>query len=75
MAATIELVVTTIQQCIDAGASSTDAWTTTAVLWFALHGLVTVPQAITSVGWPPFDHLLTECVTRSVGLRHAATKP
>ncbi len=76
MAATVELVTTTIQNCIDIGAcTSTDAWTTTAILWFTLHGLVTVPQAITSLDWPPFDQLLTDCITRTVGLHSPPAHP
>jgi AcrR family transcriptional regulator len=64
MAATIQLVVGTIQDCIDTGAATgTDAFADTAVLWFALHGLITVPQAITSIPWPDTDDLLTACIT------------
>jgi len=70
LAATFEAVTATVQDCIDAGASTApDAWRAAAVLWFALHGLVTVPQAVNSLDWPPFDQFLTDCVTRTVGLR------
>ncbi len=69
---TIGLVVWAVQACIDGGASSgTDALLDTAVLWFTLHGLITVPQAITSVPWPDGELLLHECVTRAARLHPA----
>jgi AcrR family transcriptional regulator len=74
MAAAIGLVSDTIQACIDTGASdSTDAHLDTTILWFALHGLVTVPQAITSLTWPDFDYLLAACITKAVGLHTSPT--
>ncbi len=74
MAAAIGLVSDTIQACIDTGAStSTDAHLDTTILWFALHGLITIPQAITSLTWPDFDDLLATCITRTVGLHTTPT--
>lgn len=65
----VGLVAWAVQECIDAGASSgTDALVDTAVLWFTLHGLITVPQAITSVPWPDGELLLQECTTRAAQL-------
>jgi AcrR family transcriptional regulator len=69
MAETLGLVVTAIQGCVDAGASgSTDASFDAMILWFAMHGLVTVPAAITSIAWPSDDALLHESVTRAARL-------
>lgn len=74
MAAAIALVTDTIQACIDTGASdSTDAHLDTTILWFALHGLITIPQAITSLPWPDFDDLLATCITKTVGLHTTPT--
>ncbi len=65
MANTFELTVTTIQACIDAGCSaSTDAFGDGVRVWLALHGLVALPQTITSFPWPDTDQLLVSCVTR-----------
>ncbi|MDE3204932.1 MAG: TetR/AcrR family transcriptional regulator [Acidobacteriota bacterium] len=69
MTAAIAMATEGIQACIDSGASaSTDAVADTAVLWFSLHGLITVPQAITSVDWPDHEKLFLACVTRSAQL-------
>ena len=69
MTAAIAMATEGIQACIDSGASaSTDAVADTAVLWFSLHGLITVPQAITSVDWPDHEWLFLTCVTRSAQL-------
>ena len=74
MAAAIGLVSDTIQACIDTGAStSTDAHLDTTILWFALHGLITIPQAITSLTWPDFDDLLAACITKTVGIHTTPT--
>jgi AcrR family transcriptional regulator len=72
MAAAITLFRDSIQACIDAGESvSTDAYFDTLTLWFALHGLVTVPAAITSLDWPDHDQLLAASVTRAAQLTRA----
>lgn len=69
MAAGIATVVDTLQACIDRGASaSRDAYFDTVMLWFGLHGLITVPQAITSIDWPDRDRLFDACVTRGAQL-------
>lgn len=69
LAANLAIAVEIVQACIDSGASTgKDAYFDTAVLWFALHGLVTVPAAITSIDWPDFDRLLVACVTRAARL-------
>ncbi len=65
MAETFELTVRTIQGCIDAGRSaSTDAFGDGVRVWLALHGLVALPQTITSFPWPDTDQLLVSCVNR-----------
>lgn len=65
MLAAIDAVVAVLQACIDTGASaSTDARADTLIMWGALHGLVTAPQAITSVDWPDDEQLVEACVTR-----------
>ncbi len=62
---TFELMVATVQACIDAGRSaSTDAFADTVAAWLALHGLVALPQAITSFPWPDSDELVVACVSR-----------
>ena len=69
----VQLVRDAVQACIDSGASTaSDAFIGTVVLWFTLHGLITVPQAITTVEWPERERLLTTCVVRAVQLREAA---
>jgi Tetracyclin repressor-like, C-terminal domain len=65
MIETFDLTVRTIQACIDAGRStSTDAVSDGVRIWLALHGLVALPQTITSFPWPDTDELLISCVTR-----------
>jgi AcrR family transcriptional regulator len=69
MADTIRLVVDAIQLCIDAGASSSaDASFDALILWFSMHGLVTVPAAIPSIAWPSDDALLRDSVARAARL-------
>lgn len=76
LSAGVDLVRDSVQACIDSGASAaTDAFLTTAVLWFALHGFVTVTQAITSVEWPEREVLLTACVERALQLTQPSSKP
>ncbi len=66
----VDLVTTAIEACIYSGQSgSVDAALDTSVLWFALHGLVTVPEAITSLDWPDDDRLLAACVTSAARLK------
>ena len=70
MAKTFNLTVKTIQACIDAGRSaSTDAFGDAIRMWLALHGLVALPQTITTFPWPDLDELLITCVTRLVQLK------
>jgi AcrR family transcriptional regulator len=65
MAETFDLVVLTIQECVDAGRSaSTDAFGDGVRVWLALHGLVALPQTVTSFPWPDIDELLVSCVHR-----------
>jgi AcrR family transcriptional regulator len=65
MAETFDLVVRTLQGCIDAGrSSSTDAFADGVAIWFALHGMVALPPAITSFPWPDTEKLLISCITR-----------
>ncbi len=65
----IALVSDAIGACIESGQSaSVDAALDTSVLWFALHGLITVPEAITSLDWPDEDRLLAACVTSAARL-------
>ncbi len=72
MAGTFDLVVQTLQGCIDAGrSSSTDAFGDGVRVWLALHGLVALPQAITSFPWPDTDELLISCLTRLAGIQEA----
>ncbi len=72
MAAAITLFSDTIRACVDAGDSaSTNAPFDTLVTWFALHGLVTVPAAITSLEWPDDDLLLEAAVSRAARLTRA----
>jgi AcrR family transcriptional regulator len=69
MAAVLAMVVEAIQACADAGGSeSTDASFDALVLWFALHGLITVTQAVTSIPWPHGDVLFEACVRRAARL-------
>lgn len=66
---TFELMVQTVQACIDAGRSaSTDAFADTVAAWLALRGLVALPQAITSFPWPYTDDLVVACVSRLIRL-------
>ena len=66
----IALVTDAIEACIKSGQSvSVDAELDTSVLWFAMHGLVTVPEAITSLDWPDEDRLLAACVTSAARLK------
>ncbi|MFZ0091357.1 MAG: hypothetical protein WAL63_17740, partial [Solirubrobacteraceae bacterium] len=69
---TFELTVNTIQACIDAGRSaSTDAFGDGVRIWLALHGLVALPQAITTFPWPDLEELLVSCITRLAGILEA----
>ncbi len=70
MAETFDLSVATLQACIDAGRStSSDAFGDAVRIWLALHGLVALPQTITSFPWPDTDELLVSCVTRLAGIQ------
>ena len=63
MATAIDLFKVVIQECVNAGDSaSTDVTLDTFILWFTLHGLITVPAAITSLDWPDHDRLLEASV-------------
>lgn len=69
LTAIIDLIAAAIQACIDTGVStSTDAYFDTYLLWFAVHGLITVTGAITSIDWPALDQLLDACITRAARL-------
>lgn len=69
LGALVSLVVEAVQACIDTGASSGgDAYIDTVVLWFTLHGLISIPPAFTSLSWPDRDDLLVTCVGRAVRL-------
>ena len=72
----IAVVANSVQGCIDAGLSTgTDALLGTAVLWFTLHGLIVVPQAITSVAWPEDEELFMACINRAAGIRPVPPGP
>lgn len=74
MAATVGIVTDAIEACIENGSStSADAYFDTLILWFAIHGLATIPPAITSIAWPDSDTLLAACVTRAAQL-HPSTR-
>ena len=67
--ATFQMVVDLIQGCIDAGRSSCpDAVTATVATWAALHGLVSLPQAITSFPWPDMERLMDSTLSSIVGI-------
>lgn len=67
LTASVALVAEAIQACIDTGATAgTDAYFDTIMLWFAIHGLITVTGAITSVEWPAMDQLVEGCISRAV---------
>jgi AcrR family transcriptional regulator len=46
-----------------------DAHSVATLLWIALHGAATLPQARSSFPWPPMDNLLDELLERVAGLR------
>ena len=76
LAANLAIIIETVQDCIDTGASAgTDAFFDTAVLWFALHGLLTVTAAFTSIDWPEQEQLLIACITRAVRLTGDTRRP
>lgn len=69
MLASFMFVVKAVQGCIDAGHSpSTDAYYDATLLWFAIHGLIVLPAAITSLPWPDRESVLRDCVQRSCQL-------
>lgn len=73
LTAGVELVANAVQACIDADASEgTDAYVDAVMLWFAVHGLISIPQAITSVPWPDLDELLVTFVSRVLRLKRPA---
>jgi AcrR family transcriptional regulator len=41
------------------------------LLWIALHGAATLPQARSSFPWPPMENLLDDLLERVAGLRRA----
>jgi AcrR family transcriptional regulator len=70
MVAAFGFVVTAIQACIDAGLStSKDAYFDCIVLWCAVHGLIVLPNAITSLPWPDQDQLFRASIIRATGLK------
>lgn len=70
MAACLELVADSIQACISAGVTDgSDAYTDTLILWFTVHGIISVPQAVTSLNWPDLHQLLVTCVSRAIRLK------
>ncbi|MHB8506260.1 MAG: TetR-like C-terminal domain-containing protein [Acidimicrobiales bacterium] len=72
MARNIELGVGLVQACVDAGRSaSTDAYADMAAIGMFLHGLVTLPLAITSLPWPDTEQILTDSVTRLARIQPA----
>jgi AcrR family transcriptional regulator len=69
IAETFGLVVTTIERCVESGrSSSADPFADATALWFAIHGLVTLPPTVPSFPWPDADELLVACVTRLIRL-------
>ncbi len=58
-----ELLTAAVAGCVAEGTStSTDPIVTSAVLWAALHGLVSLPPATPGFPWPPLDQLLRQLV-------------
>ena len=73
LAANVALVAEAVQACIDTGATAgTDAYFDTTMLWFSIHGLITVTGAITSIEWPAMDQLVEGCISRAVRVVPAA---
>lgn len=69
MAATFTAMVDLVQACIDTGRSTVaDANTAVVAIWFALHGMIALPAAITSFPWPDLDGILQATVTTHAGL-------
>lgn len=74
--ATLAVPVRALQACIDAGRStSVDPSTDSIAVWFFLHGLTTIPAAITSLPWPDLDQFLTTTVTGLAHLSPLAPRP
>ncbi len=69
MTDTFALVRDSVQECIDAGvAAKVDANTSTVMLWYSLHGLITLRQSITSFPWPDIDVAVAQILQDSIGL-------
>lgn len=63
--ATFQMIVGLIQDCIDAQrSSSADASVTAVSLWAFLHGVVALPNAITTFPWPDMEQVLEDAVVR-----------
>lgn len=60
-----------VQRCFDAGARTEqelDATLTAAVLWSALHGMVSLRISRPAFPWPPLDRMVGEAVRRQLAL-------
>lgn len=67
--AAFQMIVGLVQDCIDAGRSrNTDASTTAVSLWALLHGVLALPNSITSFPWPDMEQVLEEATARVAGL-------
>lgn len=65
---TFMLVENTVQACIDSGeALSNDARFSAILLWYSLHGLVTLRQSITTFPWPDIDEAIDQILRRTIG--------
>ena len=65
---TFMLVENTVQACIDGGvALSNDARFSAILLWYSLHGLVTLRQSITTFPWPDIDEAIDQILRRTIG--------
>jgi len=67
--AAFQMVVSLIQDCIDARRSSNaDASTTAVSVWAVLHGVLALPNSITTFPWPDMEQVLEAAVIRIAGL-------
>lgn len=69
MAEAFAIVTDTIQECINIGISTASDTTLGAVLlWYGLHGLITLRQSITSFPWPDLDVTVDRILRDSIAL-------
>ncbi len=69
MYSTFNLVRDTIQECIDAGLSrANDATESATMLWFGIHGLISLRQSITSFPWPDETDAVRKILQNTVHL-------